>query len=209
MQSDELLRAKLTALRNDKIPPEELYGLIHDFGHAMFLEAEPDVVTLLNHPNAQIRCIAIRVLTFHWDVRRHRDELIRLLQHDPEYEVRSFAARGLGFVFRESKDAVVSRALINIIRDNDEDPYLREAAYKGLRGVWTPVDVKLADIQAEIQWQKERDKDLDVSRSREEFRDKLWMWRQERLLKIDWEFVERIERTIQGESSGSEHSSTR
>ena len=40
--------------------------------------------------------------------------------------------------------------------------------------------------------------------TREEFQSKLWMWRQEKLLRIDWEFVERVERAIQGGSSEEE-----
>src|SRR5436309_891084 len=158
MQDDELLRARLMALRRGEIPPSELYGLIHDFGHAKLPEAEPDVVALLDHPNNQIRTIAVRVLTFHWDISRHRDKLIRLLRHDPDYEVKSFTAAGLGFVFRNSHDPVVSQALIKTIRDNNEDPYMRESAYNALRQVWSPLDVDqdIADIKEEIRISKER-----------------------------------------------------
>ena len=177
----------------------------------MLLEAEPDVVALWDHPNEQIRCIAVRVLTFHWNIRRHRDRLIRLLSNDTDDEVKSFTAAGLGFVFQNSHDSVVSQALIDKVRDGNEDPLVREAAYSGLREVWSPpnVDQDIADIKAEIRASKEWDKELDAARSREEFQSKLWMWRQERLLKIDWEFVERIERAIQEGSSGSENLSTR
>ena len=94
---DELLRTKLTALRSGEILPEELYELVHDFGHAMFVDAEPDVVALLDHLNERIRCIAVRVLTFHWNISRHWDRLIRLLRDDPDDEVKSFTAAGLGF----------------------------------------------------------------------------------------------------------------
>jgi HEAT repeats len=204
MQGDVLLRAKLTALRNGKVPPEELYNLIHTFGNEGFLEAEPDVVALLNHPDARFRELAVRVLTYHWDLRKHRDELIRLLRHDPDYKVRFFTAGGMGFVFRDSRDPVVSQALIDKIRDNDEDTYMRGSAYDALRKVWSKHDP--ADFTAD--W-KERDKAYDAASSRKEALGMLWMWEQENLLKIDWEFVERIERTMRGESSGSGHSSTR
>ncbi len=211
MHRDVRYRAKLAALRNgDIIPHEELYDLIHEFGHAMFLEAEPDVVALLDHPVWQIRCIAVRVLTFHWDISRHRDKLIYLLRHDPEYEVRSFTSAGLGFVFRDSHDPVVSRALIEIIWDRAEDTSLRESAYTAVRRRWSPpsnVKQDLADMLAEIQSGKERDKAWDAARSREERHGILWMWKQEKLLKIDWEFVERIERSMQAENSGSGQSS--
>lgn len=199
MLNDASNRAKLAALRKGEIPPEELYGLIHDFGHAMFLEAEPDVVALLSHPDEQIRCVAVRVLTFHWDVGRHRDKLIRLLRQDPNDEVKSFTAAGLGFVFRDSQDMTVSEALIDKVRDKDEDPLVREAAYSALRDVWSPllIDQHIANSEVEIQRSEQKEKDLEAAQSREELRKVLWMWRQERLLKIDWEFVERIEHTIQ------------
>jgi len=210
MRDDALLRSKLTALRNGQIPPEELYGLIHDFGHAMFLEAEPDVVALLDHSNARIRCIAVRVLTFHWNVRGHRDRLIPLLRNDSDDEVKSFTAAGLGFVFQNSRDPIVSQALIDRVRDGNEHPLVREAAYSGLREVWSPgsVDQDISDIGAEIRRSEEWDKELETAGSREEFQSKLWMWRQEKLLRIEWELVERIERAIQEGSPGFENLST-
>ena len=203
MHDDTLLRAKLMALRKGEILPGELYGLIHDFGHAKLPEAEPDVVALLDHPDSQIRTIAVRVLAFHWDISRDRDRLIRLLRDDPDYEVKSFTAAGLGFVFRNSHDPVVSQALIKTIRDNDEDPYMRESAYDALRQVWSPlnVDQDIADIKEEIRQAKESEKDLEAARSPEEFQSRLWVGTQEKLLKIDWEFVERVEHTIQGRGS--------
>ncbi|TMJ00691.1 MAG: HEAT repeat domain-containing protein [Bacillati bacterium ANGP1] len=211
MRDDALIRAKLTALRNGEIPPEELYGLIHDFGHAMLLEAEPDVVALLDHSDAQIRCIAVRVLTFHWNISRHWDRLIRLLRDDPDDEVKSFTAAGLGFVFQNARDPIVSQALIDKVRDRREHPLVREAAYSALREVWSPgsVDQDISDIRAEIRRSEEWDEELETAGSREEFQSKLWMWRQEKLLRIEWELVERIERAIQQGSSGSENFSTR
>ena len=41
MQDNILLMAKLIALRKGEIPPEELYELIHDFGHAKLLRQNP------------------------------------------------------------------------------------------------------------------------------------------------------------------------
>jgi len=206
MIGDSPLRDKLTALRKGAIPPEELYGLVHAFGHAMYLEAEPDVVALLDHSNERIRCIAIRVLTFHWNISRHWDRLIRLLRDDPDDEVKSFTAAGLGFVFQNARDPIVSQALIDKVRDRREHPLVREAAYSALREVWSPgsVDQDLSDIRAEIRRSKEWDNELETAGSREEFQSKLWMWRQEKLLRIDWEFVERVERAIQGGSSEEE-----
>jgi hypothetical protein len=211
MQDDALLRNKLTALREGEIPPSELYGLVHDLGHSSLLEAEPDVVALLDHPESQIREIAVRVLTFHWDISRHRDKLIRLLRFDPDYEVKSFTAAGLGFVFRNSHDPVVSQALIKTIRDRDEDPYMRESAYNALVQVWSPLDVDqdLENIGKEIRQAKESEIDLESAQSPEEFQSRLWMWKQEKLLKIDWEFVERVEREIQPDGSGSSPPSAR
>src|SRR2546427_2864258 len=211
MRDDALIRARLTALRNGEIPPDELYGLIHDFGHAMLLEAEPDVVALVDHQNAEIRWMGVRVLTFHWNISRHWDRWIRLLRDDPDDEVKSFTAAGLGFVFQNARDPIVSQALIDKVRDRREHPLVREAAYSALREVWSPgsVDQDISDIRAEIRRSEEWDKELETAGSREEFQSKLWMWRQEKLLRIDWEFVERIERAIQEGSSGSENLSAR
>ena len=151
---------------------------------------------MLGHPSEEIRCIAVRVLTFHWDIKRHRDEIIHLLRRDPGHDVRGFTAAGLGFVFRHSRDPVVSHALIDRIRDGDEDPYLRKSAYGALHNVWSPPNVTedLADTKAET-WQMQRARELQAARTHEEFQRKQWMWREgeKTLWKIDWEFVERID----------------
>lgn len=210
MHSDEGLRAKLAALRKGELSPEELNVLVHELGRAMFLEAEPDVVALLDHPDWWIRQSAVWVLTYDWDVSRHRDKLIHLVRHDPAWDVRLSAGGGLGWVFRDSHDPVVSQALIERIRNQTEDPKLRETAYEALRQVWSPYDPEQAraDFRAMIHSDKESEKAFEAARSHEERQGLRWMWRQESLLKIDWEFVERVERSIQGKDAGSGQSPT-
>ena len=206
MTSDASLRDRLAALRSGEIPPEELYGVIHAFGEANFLEAEPDVVALLRHPAAEIRRIAVSVLTFHWRVARHRDELVRLLLSDPDDTVRSTATGGVGFVFRDTRDPIVSQALLERIQDGDRNPAEREAAYAALRDVSSAPKVGqgIGDMKARAE--ARRQKELQAARSREEFQRRLWLWRDhdDLLSRIDWEFVEGVERTIQDERSDSE-----
>lgn len=97
--------------------------MVRAFGDAKFLEAELDVVASLNHRDEQIRCLAVRVLTFRWGLRRHRDEFVRLLRHHPEYEVKSCTAAGIGYVFCNSRDPVASRGLCDTMPGNAEDLY--------------------------------------------------------------------------------------
>lgn len=213
-----LAHVVLQRLRSGSIPETNLYGAIHDLGEAthsetgyrgcetLRAEAEPDIVALLKHPDEEIRGIAVSVLTFHWNApgRKNRDELIVLLLHDPDNLVKSTAAAGLGFVLRDSRDPVVSAALVETIQDTDEDPSLRETAYDALGEVWSSprADQSAAEIRAKAEIQ--RQKELQAAPSRQDFQRRLWLWRdhQETLSKIDWELVERIKRTIQTEASG-------
>jgi HEAT repeat protein len=197
MSEEEVLRDKLTALRRGELPPQGLFGFVLDLGYSNLREAEQDVVKLLRHPSDQIRSVAVRVLAFHWDMKHHKEDLIRILVEDLEDSVRGWAAAGLGSLFSESRDPSVTRALIEKLRDQNESDLVRETAYDALLGVWFPRDVNQLrkEIVAMIDAGKARRKDLrDASaRSREEYEGKLWLYEQETELKIDWDVVGRIE----------------
>ena len=122
MDNATSLRAKLVSLRRGEIPTEDLYALVHELGHAGLSEAAADVAGLLKHPNDQIRCIAVRVLAFHWQMKEYKDEFIRLFLSDRDDWVRSFSAAGLGFVLRGSRDTQAVRVLIRCLLYTSPSP---------------------------------------------------------------------------------------
>lgn len=199
------LQAKLAALRKGEVPVEELYGLVHQFGDDNFVEAEHDVAALLSHPNEQIRSIAVRVLAFHWNMKKYRGEFIQLMLEDSDDWVRAFAAAGLGAVLSGSRDPEASRALIRTLRSADELPNVREGAYAALMEIWFPKTSEelLEDLRSNLRSARLEAQDWDkVSAGpREEMRGHVWLWKQEWELNVDWDLVARIEGAIEGSKS--------
>lgn len=138
MTSDSGLSEKLRVLREGRIEPEDLYGLIHDLGEARFTSAEPDVARLLEHADPQIRYIAVSVLAFGWDMLHYQGVLEAISVADPDCNVRQIAVSGLGYLLRESRDARASKLLVEKLRSADEDGAVRFAAYEALLEIWLP-----------------------------------------------------------------------
>lgn len=200
MTDDLDLRKQLRALREDRVPYEDLYGLIHEFGEGGFTEAEPDVVRFLKHEDYLLRYIAVSVLTFHWDMPKYRDEFERLLFDDPDEYVRHIAASGLGYVLRESRDPEATRVLLQKLRDTSDDGYVRAAAYEAILDIWFPPPERkrewLTGIRETLERSVVKDEDLSKAsaRSREDFRKTWAFWEREWELRVDWDLVAAIER---------------
>ena len=147
MTGDPDLGERLRALREDQIELDDLYSLIHDFGEAHFISAEPDVARFLEHPDPQIRYVAVHVIAFDWGMLKYRGALEGMLVGDPDGFVRQIAASGLGHLLRESRDARVIRLLLQTLRRDDEDGSVREAAYEALLDVWLPSSKPLDKLE--------------------------------------------------------------
>jgi hypothetical protein len=65
MKRDELIQ-QMHDLQQSKIPYDDVYHTIHEFGRENFREARPVVESFLTHEDEQFRYIALQVLTHSW-----------------------------------------------------------------------------------------------------------------------------------------------
>jgi hypothetical protein len=87
----------------------------------------------LDHPEANIRSAAIRVLAFKWKApQRLANKLETILANDPVISVRCDAAGTLACCFRHTNDSRIGRLLADIVFDESAPMELRRAAYQGL-----------------------------------------------------------------------------
>ncbi len=138
MTNRSQLLEKWRALREGRVPHDELYFVLHEFGNADFRETEADVGRFLTHDDADLRYIAVNVLTLHWDMSKYRNELERILVNDKDPDVRRIAAVGLGHVLQGSRDSQATRLLIEKLRQVSEDVEVRQAAFDALLVIWLP-----------------------------------------------------------------------
>src|SRR5437773_1936946 len=124
----------LRALHNDLLSGRftgNKYELLHTFGNSAFLEARSTVESFLNDSDPQLRYISLNVLVLHWSLQEYRETSLRMLETDPDSDVRRLAATCVGTLFAESKSPEALRALLAII-SADEEWDVRDAAYVAL-----------------------------------------------------------------------------
>lgn len=205
--ADYLARVMLQRLREDTIPDNRLYGAIHDLGEAahsttgfrgcdnLRAEAEPIVAGFLTHNNAQLRYIAVSVLSAHWDLRRYAGAFQQMSLNDPEDDVRQIALSSVGWLLRSTKDRDATRFLLSIFRDLGQDASMRQTAYEGLVEVWqgsnaaTSVFVRMRRIEQPL-GAKSRAGEEDKGIGSESRTEKVW----EDV--VDWEFVLEVEEEL-------------
>jgi len=197
------MHEKLKALRENRIPHEDLYATLDGFGRAGFTAAESEVRKYLAHDEPLLRYIAVYVLALYWDLARERDMFERVLLEDPDADVRRVAAAALGYVLRERRDRRAVRLLIKKLRETEENWYVREASYEAIKDIW------LEDSVRKRQWPREaldslrREsrhlQSIDVTLMRggsvsEQQIDEVYARLQEEREKaIDWEFINLLE----------------
>lgn len=192
----------LAAIRKGVVREEDLYSALHALGEAKITEAEADVIRFLEHQDPEIRFIVASVLAYHWDRKSSLDHLERLLTSDPSEDVRAVAARGIGYLMRGTRDPRTSALLLTRFKDLDETQYVRKAAYDGLRSIWlTPKardQEELEEIRNVAKRTLDRSAELEESppQSREEFEAEQILGNMEWQSKVDWGFVEMVERQI-------------
>ncbi len=177
--SSASLTERLAAFREGRLRGEDLYGFIHDLGEADYREAEPDVTSLLQHPDAEIRYVAVSVLALHWKMAVHRGEFERMMLFDADANVRRMATTGLGYVLRGTQDTQATRVLVRKLRDETEEGLVREAAHMALLDLWLPEHERDRRVRLET---------VDVDEALAGKRT----WSRH----IDWDLVERIERRV-------------
>ena len=109
-----------------------VYGLLHRFGNAGFVEAQPTVELFLSSADPQLRYIALNVLVLHWNMPTYQHECLRMLDSDPDEDVRRLAARCVGTLFSDTRSADALSALLKVIVNDGIDADIRAAAYTSL-----------------------------------------------------------------------------
>lgn len=205
--ADYLARVELVRIREGSVPPNKLYGAIHDLGEAAHsttgyagcerfrTEAEPTIAGFLDHREPQLRYIALNVLSFHWDLKPYVETFLWVASTDPAEDVRDMALSGAAYLARGSQHPKVTRALLAVLRDPTKDATARKSGYNDLREVWEGFDAAFRIYQLTLGKElalrdaaKERG---DLESELEDARQRLWDE------SIDWGFVESVERKLE------------
>lgn len=91
-----------------------------------------ELVPLLDHPDADVREEAARVLFVRGKFRPARARAVGLLQTDPEIAVRCTAAFGVAATSTDQTLLHDTQLLLSLLRDSAEDDELRKAVYESL-----------------------------------------------------------------------------
>jgi hypothetical protein len=101
MRSEAELNELLEQLRSGRVSGDT-YALIHEFGEAGLLAAEPTVASYLASPEADLRLIALSVLVLHWRRNEYRGTAEQML-NDPDPGVRRMAVDALAVLTGRNK----------------------------------------------------------------------------------------------------------
>jgi vesicle coat complex subunit len=136
--------------------PDDLLRALGRIGDEQKGELRDAVVSLLDHDDADVREEAMRRLFVGWRDRQWRARAVDALRADEAPEVRSVAAYA---VAATSVDATYKQDvgdLIGVLKDEDEDPLVRGAAYDALlilhRRPEFPTKRRQFDADADVDW---------------------------------------------------------
>lgn len=118
----------------NRVPNELLDTAIYIFGPAGYFKAVPFVVSLLDHEDFLLRSTAVKVIAFHWQMKSHVDKIIEMLLNDPDEDVRTWAATGLGVSFRGNRNKKLLTILRGVVT-NDTNSYVQISAYEAMLAI--------------------------------------------------------------------------
>ena len=139
--------------------PETVADAIIDLGKQCGSAHAPTVVPFLTHPSAEVRAAAIRSLAFYWGLLAYREQAAKMMNEDPDVEVRVVAMMGWSELAPKQDRATLLR-LREILGDRSLPPYLRANAFDSLLSLAeVPFDVHRlhnvpvdATLDAHIDW---------------------------------------------------------
>jgi len=135
MIKEEELSHQMQILQQGKMSSREMYRTIHKFGRENFLEARPVVESFLMNEDAQLRSIALEVLTNHWRLAEHWKTARYFLERDPDEDCRMRGAAALAALKMNTKDRRTLALLARVAHNEQEQSIVREAAYAAMKGV--------------------------------------------------------------------------
>ena len=115
------------------------------------------IAPLLDHSDAYIREEAIRILVTRWKLERYLDRAADMLVSDKAPDVRGAAAYALAAAATETTRVKHTRLLLDSLRNTDEEPNVRGAAYDALlilyRNPAFPTKKRDFDPDLDADWQ--------------------------------------------------------
>lgn len=126
---------RLELLRQGNLADIEIPSALFTFGKAEYLEARPDVERLLTNPEPEIRKTALKVLTSYWYLDDYWETARDFLEHDPDADCRAEGAFALEELKRDSGDRKTLVLLANVVKNEQEDEYIRTRAYQAMRSI--------------------------------------------------------------------------
>lgn len=151
----------LADLESGRTPPDGLYAAIHALGDGPSSgRAKSIVEPFLRHSDAQLRYIALNVLTIHWGCTEHRSTCESFARSDPDADNRRMGISGLGTLLEGSRDREALAFLLPIFRDDAEELHIRDAAYSAILYILgapvadQPRLTRLIDMTSDVNWNR-------------------------------------------------------
>lgn len=129
------VEADLATLRRGEIPKKGLFDTIHNFGEERFMDALPEIKKYIISTDERLRYIALHVLTYHYQLPDYARVAMDMMKNDPDKDCRIMAINGLLSLRRGTTDPYALKALAALVREENEDEFIRERAYKAMRGI--------------------------------------------------------------------------
>jgi hypothetical protein len=148
------------ALQAGTLSGRAAYGAIHDIGKAGLTDAQSVVEQYLTNDDPELRYVALEVLTQHWQRPEHWNTARAFLEHDDDTHCRILGASALGSLKRNTSDPATLAVLASIVRDQQTNRNVREAAYAALCSVlhYEPQEqlrfaARGVDLERDVDWE--------------------------------------------------------
>lgn len=136
--------------------PEDVHDAIIDIGKQRHRELVGRVVPYLSSPTGFLRAAAVKTLVFYLHLPAHKADAIRMLDLDPDEDVREAAAMGLAYFAMEDRELL--QRLVQVATSSSEQDIVRAAAFlsaldaAGLQPGEFPKARALPDFDAKADW---------------------------------------------------------
>ena len=129
--SPEQLEAWVTALRENRVLNERLYHIISEIGRSDTYKPEADtlIAPFLDHPESDIRAIAILVLGHRWRLVAYYDRCVAMFHSDHDENCRRKATLCIGSLKQATYDPTTLVLLAAKVQNEHENIFVRETAY--------------------------------------------------------------------------------
>jgi len=99
------------------------------------------VAMYLDHSDHVVRQEAIWFLGSWGHLPSYASRIYEAAQMDPDIHNRAYAAKSLGSILRQQKDASLAKHLLDVVEDEHEEIEVRLSAYSSLLYAWNKADV--------------------------------------------------------------------